>query len=369
MIASGSNYSTYKDITICVDKTEFTKTSVSQFNVVRNYNLHNVSIMHSDDTSAVEYAPIKNVISSGLQVGSIGKDTSFEVTLDIDTSINCGLFNSNGGNCDFNLYIKDGKIIGELIPRICDELNKYDAIKFNKNVLDYGTLITIDGDLNGLRTYKYTTTSINEPHKIDKWQVKRVSDNELFWVDQAKSESAENNYVTKGTLVYTDMLNGSPYYLANENEFEYVDPIVQGEIAYVQQHNFVCTSGETEIFNVTFKTHKQIETNINCMFNSYASDSKAFIVMSGSKSNNVTMPEFWSQYDVPSQSHLIDDGTYLIVTDYIQGERTYKAIHKKYCQRDVDGVWIDGKLENKYIVGSFTVLCNAIVDAFYYPQV
>lgn len=105
------------------------------------------------------------------------------------------------------------------------------------------------------------------------------------------------------------------------------------------------------------------------MFNAYTSDDKSFCVMINAKSNSVPMPEFWSQHDIPNQSHLIDDGTYLIVTDSLGEERIYEAINKRNCRRDEDGVWMNGMLQDKYIVGSFTVLCNAIIDAYYLPQV
>lgn len=369
LINSGKDYAVYKDITIRIDKAQFTKTSIPQFLINRNYNLHNIAISHSSDSTGIEYAPIKGIMSNGLKIGEIGKDKSFEVTLDIDTSTTCGLFNSSNGNCDFNLWIKDGRIVGELVPHVCDDLNRYDTIKFNKNVLDWGTSITLEGDLNGLRIYSYTTTSINESHKIDKWQVKRISDNKLFWTEKAKSESAENNYLSSGSLVYTELVNSQAYSLSGDKEFEYVDPIVQGEVFYTQQHNFICMNGETEVFNVTFKTHKQIEADINCMFSAYTSDDKSFCVMINAKSNSVPMPEFWSQHDIPNQSHLIDDGTYLIVTDSLGEERIYEAINKRNCRRDEDGVWMNGMLQDKYIVGSFTVLCNAIIDAYYLPQV
>lgn len=362
----GSDSTMGDSIIVYVQSLPSTKDSVVDLSISRKYNLRDLPYQHGDST-AVEYTGVDGIMSYGLKLGSLSTTSNFEVELDVDTSKNCTLFSSDNL---IRLEIKNGKITGVIGGHnTVNNATAIDTVYINtENYGGSAQYFTVDADLNGKRTYKWVSSPIQENHTVSRWQVKRVSDNKLFWTDTEKSSTATDDKVPEGCTIYEDVYTYTVCCMAKADQFVYVSPAVQGEITYTVQNHIYCYNGQQQLFDISFKLHRPLVCDIYCLNSTYKIGDSHNVVLVNASNNGISLPEFWTLYDVPEQKSLLNDGTYLVLADNTT-TTNYTIVAKSDCKRDPDGLWVNGVVSSKIIVGSFDVVANAIVSAFKYSQV
>lgn len=372
------NYLEGELVTLEIDALSTTKTTVSTFNLTRRANLRSETFKHGVGT---EYVPSENFINKGLILGELKntENSSFSVTCDIDTSLGETILFSNKNiiddkyNYKIHLSVKDGKLQGILLPNSGLGNDSSDTVWVNIDSKDTNPQkITVSGDLNGIRTYSWTQTLINETHNTNRWKVTRASDSKIFWVEEEPVQ--DQAVVSAHKYVYDSPWKGLLIGQADENEFNFVKEngnFVRGTATYKASNTITCVdNNENSIFTATFKLHTPIKSKIEC-FNSAHYKEDFSVTLLESVNNGVTLPEFYSiNEDDITQIELttLQDGTYLVLADSLSSS-TYTIVDKRNVSRIKAGLLINKLLSEKVILGSFDIFDNCIVSAWKYPQI